>query len=147
MQLGRAEEGDEVVRSARELFGEMPELVVLAARAELREGRAEEAEAMLLPLASSGDDVARAAWSWIAVARLERGEEEGAISAAEQALTLDRNDPVATMVVGLALRNAGDPRALSWLERAKLLAPKAAEFAEELARARADLEEAGAPHH
>lgn len=142
MQLGRTEEGDEVVERARELFGDMPELVVLAARRELRDGKATKAEAMLLPLTSSGDDVTRAAWSWIAVARLERSDSDGALSAAEQALALDRNDPVATMIVGLSLQKAGDPRALAWLSRAHLLAPQAEAISEELERARADRSEA-----
>lgn len=138
MQLGREEEGDEVTARAVAHFGEIPELVVLVARREIRQGAFEEAEARLLPLTDSEDDVARAAWSFLAVARLGREDAQGALDAAEQALSLDRNDPVATYVVAMGLLESGDPRALGWLERAHLLSPKNVEIVDALRRAQSD---------
>lgn len=138
MQLGRAGEGDRVVEQARERFGDLPELMLLSARRDLRHEDWDEAEAKLLRLAESGDDTARAAWGFTSVARLGRGDIEGALSAAERALALDRNDPVAVFVVAMALRESRDPRALAWLERAHLLSPTDPLIEEELAQARAE---------
>jgi len=139
IKLDRAHEAQEVVERARSRFGDLPELVLLLARQDLRAGAHDEAEAKLLPLTESRDDNARAAWSFLAVSRLMRGTTEAALEAAEQALRLDRHDAVATYVVGVALRDQGDPRALDWLERARVLAPKGEVLAEELEQARATL--------
>ncbi len=139
IKLDRADEAQEVVERARGRFGELPELVLLLARHDLREGAYEQAEAKLLALTTSNDDNARAAWSFLAVSRLMRNETNGALEAAERALALQRHDAVATYVVGVVLREKGDPRALHWLERAQVLAPKGDVLAEELAYARSVL--------
>lgn len=136
LRLGRDAESDEVVDRARRTFGDLPELVILVARSELRRGAYDRAEERLAPLTGGSDDVARAAWSFTASARLARGDGEGALAAAERTFALDRNDPVATWVVAMTLRRARDPRALRWLERAHALAPKDEVVTEELARAR-----------
>lgn len=139
IKLGRAHEAQDVVERARSRFGDLPELVLLLARQDLREGDYEAAEAKLLPLTELRDDNARAAWSFLAVGRLMRGQVDGALKAAERALRLDRHDAVATYVVGIVLRDQGDPRALEWLERAAVLAPKGDVLVEELAHARSVL--------
>jgi tetratricopeptide (TPR) repeat protein len=136
LQLGRTSESDAVLDRARIDFGDHPEIRLLEARRELRQGRAEEAEAILAPLTQTEDDVARAAWSWLAAGRLARGDEEGALEAAERAFSLDRNDAVATFVVAMTLARSGDARATAWLERAKALAPHNPVLALELERAR-----------
>jgi tetratricopeptide (TPR) repeat protein len=129
LQLGRIDESDDVLRLAQRRLGEAPELVILEARQKLRLGDGDAAEALLLPLThepKSGSlqgDAGRNAWSWIAVARLSRGAPESALEAARSAFAVDPNDPVATYVVGLALEQTGDPRALVWLERANRLSP------------------------
>lgn len=139
IKLDRADEALDVIERARSRFGDLPELVLLLARHDLRGGAYELAEARLLPLTAARDDHARAAWSFLAVSRLARSEIEGALEAAEEALTLDRHDAVATYVVGVVLREKGDPRALAWLERAQVLAPKGDILAEELSHARSVL--------
>jgi tetratricopeptide (TPR) repeat protein len=137
LQLARPEESDVVVDRALADLGTCPELSILLARRKLRQGQLDQAEAALLPLAQSHDDNARAAWSWIAAARLARGDDTAALEAAEQTFALDRNDPVATYVVAMVLRRTNDRRALTWLERAHLLSPNNPIVLAELEKARA----------
>ena len=136
LQLGREVESDTVLARARADFGEIPEIAVLEARRHLRRGSLEEAEGLLLPLTRSQDDVARAAWSWIAAGRLAAGDRWGALDAAEKAFLLDRHDAIATFVVAMTLAEANDPRAAVWLERAHTLAPRNGQLALELKRLR-----------
>jgi tetratricopeptide (TPR) repeat protein len=139
LQLGRAAESDPILDKALENFGDAPELTLLVARRSIRRGALVDAEAMLLPLTSAKDDNARAAWSWIAAARLARADVTSAIQAAEQAFALDRNDPIATYVVAMSLRAMKDRRALAWLERAHALAPNNAIVKEELQKAQGEV--------
>ena len=120
-------------------LGASPELAILLARRQLRQGELEKAEATLLPLTTSHDDNARAAWSWIAATRLTGGDLPGALQAAEKTFDLDRNDPVATYVVAMALHATRDQRALAWLERAHLLSPNNGVLWAELEKARAEV--------
>src|SRR5215471_11184770 len=137
LQLGREEESDAVVDKALHDFGQAPELVLFLGRRELRVDPSR-AEATLLSLTSSKDDIARAAWSWIAMARLARADASGALAACEHALALDRNDALSTYVVAMTLRAARDRRAVAWLERAHLLAPHNEVVSDELQRARSE---------
>jgi tetratricopeptide (TPR) repeat protein len=137
LQLDRDEESDAVLDRALRDFGPRPELVILVARRQLRREDATGAEGLLLPLTRSNDDNARAAWSWIAMARLARGDDAGAFESCEAAFALDRNDAVCTYVVAMALRANRDSRALAWLERAHLLSPHNAVLLDELKKARA----------
>jgi tetratricopeptide (TPR) repeat protein len=135
LQLGRVEESDAVLERAHADFGDTPEIALLDARQKLRQGLLAEAEALLLPLTEGDDDNARAAFTWLAVARLAGGDRAGALIAAEKAFSLDRNDPVATFVVALTLAEMHDRRAPAWLERARALAPRSAAIARELEKA------------
>ncbi len=139
LQLGRVDESDVILNKALDDFGSIPELTLLLARRSIRRGALAEAETMLLPLTSANDDNARAAWSWIAAARLARADVNGALQASDQTFAFDRNDPVATYVVAMALRATKDRRALAWLERALLLAPHNALVKEELERTRGEV--------
>jgi Flp pilus assembly protein TadD len=139
LQLRRASESDAVVDKACQDLGETPELSILLGRRQLRQGELEKAEATLLLLTKSNDDNARAAWSWLAATRLTRGDLQGALEAADKTFALDRNDPVATYVVAMALRANNDRRALTWLERAHLLSPHNGVLWGELEKARAEV--------
>jgi tetratricopeptide (TPR) repeat protein len=139
LQLGRASESDAVVDKASQDFGEIPELSILIGRRQMRQGQLEKAEATFLTLTKGNDDIARAAWSWLAASRLTRDDLAGAFDAAEKTFALDRNDPVATYVVAMALRAANDRRALAWLERAHLLSPHNGVLWGELEKARAEV--------
>ena len=73
---------------------------MLVARQLLRREAFAEAEEILAPLTGEVDRArAGAAWSWIGVARLARGDRAGARSAAREALLVDRSDEVAGEVV------------------------------------------------
>jgi tetratricopeptide (TPR) repeat protein len=124
LQLGREEESDAVLDRAHAAFGGAPELILLDARRSLRHGAYADAEAHLTALAEGNDDTARAAFSWLAAARLASGDPTGALSAAEKALRLDKNDAIATYVVAMTLADTNDPRAPAWLERARALSPR-----------------------
>jgi Tfp pilus assembly protein PilF len=106
-RLGRAEEADAVVARARERFGDVPQVMLLVARQELRAGKHAEAAQILEPLTTDPDASRRcAAWAWMAIARLGRRDRPGALQAAALALAVDPQDPVATF----ALRVARDGR-------------------------------------
>jgi Flp pilus assembly protein TadD len=99
LRLDREGEADDVVARARLRFGDTPELLMLVARQLMRRGAFAEAEEILAPLTGDADKGrAGAAWSWIGVARLERGDKKGALSAAREAQALDRDDPIAALV-------------------------------------------------
>src|SRR5260221_4824633 len=120
LQLGRDEDAYAVLDKAREDFGEVPTIVLLSARRAIRRGAFDEAEGALLPLTRERDDNARAAWGWIATARLARSDVNGALEAADKAFRLDRDDAVATYVMAMALRSQRDRRALDSLHRSHL---------------------------
>jgi Flp pilus assembly protein TadD len=104
-QLGRSAEAESVVARARDLFGDVPALMLLVAREDVGRGDWAEAEAVLAPIVG-GPDRARAcsAWSWIAIARIGRGDAEGASEAARAALAIRRDDAVARYALGLIRR-------------------------------------------
>jgi tetratricopeptide (TPR) repeat protein len=100
MRLDRDAEADDVIRRARTRFGDGPELRMLVARQLLRRGAFGEAEEILAPLTDDEDKPrAGAAWAWIGVARLGRGDANGARGAAREALLVDRDDGVAAEVL------------------------------------------------
>jgi tetratricopeptide (TPR) repeat protein len=119
LRLGRLHEAEALTRSARERFPEAPELVVLSARALLRQGQVEAAVTLLTPLAYGRDDVAVSALSWLATAELLRSRPRAAVGAAQRALALEPDAPVATYVMAQALQALGDPAALGWQRRAR----------------------------
>jgi Flp pilus assembly protein TadD len=96
LELDREAEAHELVDLARERFGEAPAVMLLVARQKLLHGEWAEAESILAPLVGSPDrGRAGAAWAWMAIARVGRGDSEGASLAARAALTIDPDDRVA----------------------------------------------------
>jgi tetratricopeptide (TPR) repeat protein len=99
LRLERDGEADETLARARQKFGDRPELSLLVARQLLRRGAFAEAERVLEPLTNDRETSrASAAWAWIAVSRLARGDREGALDAAEESLGFDRASSVAAWV-------------------------------------------------
>ena len=121
VRLDRLEEALGITREARARFPEDPGLALLAARAELRAGRVEASVALLAPLAAQHDDFAAAALGWLATAELARGEPRRAVGAAERALSLDPEQPVAIRALATALSQLDDPSAAAWAERSRQL--------------------------
>ena len=98
-RLARDGEADEAIARARALFGDRSELVMLVARQLMRRGAYDRAEELLTPLTLDADaSRSGAAWSWIAVCRLARGDAESAKEAATEALSFDRRNAVAAFV-------------------------------------------------
>jgi tetratricopeptide (TPR) repeat protein len=105
LSLGREGDAQAVLARAREKAGDAPGLMLLVAREQLRLGDWDEAEATLAPLTGQRDrQGAGAAWGWIAVARLGRGDVAGAEQASGASLAVDRKDPVALYARRLAAR-------------------------------------------
>jgi protein O-GlcNAc transferase len=123
IRLGRIPEAELVVTTALERLPGAPELQILEARTRIRHGDYEGAVQLLTPLARGRDDTAVAALGWLATAELARGRARHAVGAAQRALALDAQDPVATYALGRALLELADPAAETWLKRASVLAP------------------------
>jgi tetratricopeptide (TPR) repeat protein len=109
LRLDRPQEASDVLSRARERFGARPGVELLEARILLRRSAFREAEERLAPLARVADrQRGSAALSWLAIARLGRGDVRGAVEAAEQAISLDPDDGVARYA--LQTVRAGRPR-------------------------------------
>jgi Tfp pilus assembly protein PilF len=99
LRLGRDGEADEAITRARALFGDSPELLMLVARQLLRRGAYDRAEQILSPLTADREATrSGAAWAWIAVCRLARGDNTGAAQAANESLSFDRGNAIAEFV-------------------------------------------------
>jgi tetratricopeptide (TPR) repeat protein len=141
LRLGRTAEAEQVASAGHARFPHNAWLTILAARTEIRHGRIAEAKRMLIPLASSRDDAAASALSWLATAELAAGRPRYAVGAAGRALRLEPNNSVAVFALAMALHRLHDPGARHWLEHARKLAPHdrtiAAALVEETPRATA----------
>ena len=124
LRLGRDDEAAEVVAQGLIYLPGAPELLLLQARASLIAGEYAEAQHTLESLTEVPAPVAGAAWSWLGVAHLVQSRNPQAIRCAEHALALDRDDPLATYVLAMALADRGDLNAAGWLDRANALAPR-----------------------
>ncbi len=121
--LGRSKEADSITERAFGLFGPTPELVLQEGRRRLRQEDHAGAAFLFAHLTDRGDDYAHAALSWLAVAELARDRPRYAVSAAERALDLNPDAPVAIYALALALHRLNDGAALEWLKRAQELEP------------------------
>ncbi|MEP7051052.1 MAG: tetratricopeptide repeat protein, partial [Pseudomonadota bacterium] len=123
LHLERVGEASAVLESALAAAPDNPELIVLAARLEIRRGEFDAAITRLLPLASGRTDVAVNALSWLSAAELARDRPREAVGAAERALALAPDSALASYTLGLSLKKLGDPGAKRWLARAQALSP------------------------
>ena len=96
LRLEREADAADVIGRARGRFGDVPEVVLLVARLQLRGDAFAEAESTLAPLTDDRDaSRAAAAWAWIAVSRAARNDSAGAHAAAKESLALDPKNAVA----------------------------------------------------
>ncbi|HWZ91314.1 MAG TPA: tetratricopeptide repeat protein [Polyangiaceae bacterium] len=123
LHLERADEAAQVIDQALDFAADDPELAILAARLEIRRGQFDAAVARLSPLATGRTDLAVNALAWLAAAELARGRTREAVGAAERALALAPDDPLASYAMGVSLKKLGDPGAQRWLARARALSP------------------------
>jgi tetratricopeptide (TPR) repeat protein len=123
IRVGRSREADAVVARAQTRLPITPALEVLSARGSLRAGDVDTAIQRLLPLTRRVSEERVQALSWLGVAELMRGRPRHAIGAAEAALALDDQAPVARHVMAVALSRLGDPRALDWQRKAEFRTP------------------------
>jgi tetratricopeptide (TPR) repeat protein len=102
LELGRQAEADAVVAEGRARAGDAPALMLLVARQHLFRAEWDAAEAVLAPIVGDADQaLACSALAWLAVGRAARGDGAGAIEAARAALSIDRDDAVATYALRL----------------------------------------------
>ncbi|NOU31288.1 MAG: tetratricopeptide repeat protein [Polyangiaceae bacterium] len=100
LKLGRETEAEAVVADAEKKFPNADETRFMRAKRSLRQNAFAAAEAELMPLTLATEKtVAASAWAHIAVARLARGDREGARGAAHAAQDLDPKEPVASYVL------------------------------------------------
>ena len=123
LHLERVAEARRVIVDALERFPDSTELALLRARLELRDGELDAAVARLTPLTAGRTDFAVHALAWLGTAELARGRPERAGRAAERAIQLAPDDPLASYVLAVALKKLGDPAAPRWLARASALSP------------------------
>ncbi|MBK6691747.1 MAG: tetratricopeptide repeat protein [Myxococcales bacterium] len=111
LRQGRVGDGDAALDTALRHFPEAPEVLLLAARRQIRQGRYAEAERELARIAGEAStDAHRAvALSFLAVAQWARGDAATSTSTARAALIIDPNQDVARYV--LAQTGASPPLA------------------------------------
>lgn len=98
-RMGREPEASSVIDEALARFGHRPEVEYLLGRRDLEAGDFEEAIARLEVLTKEPGALGRAAGGWLAVARLEIGDVEGAKQAARAVLGRDPEDALAKHVL------------------------------------------------
>jgi len=98
-RMDRDPEASSLVDEAVARFGLRPEIELLVARRDIREGDFDEAIARLSPLASQPSALGRAAGGWLAVAYLASGDEKSAGAAARRVLARDPEDALAKHVL------------------------------------------------
>jgi Flp pilus assembly protein TadD len=110
IELGRFTEAEAVVAEGRARVGDASELMLVVARQHLLRAEWDDAEAVLAPIIGSADrSLACAALGWIAVGRAARGDGPGAAQAANAALAIDRDDPVARYALRAAAAGSRPP--------------------------------------
>jgi tetratricopeptide (TPR) repeat protein len=117
LRLGREDDAEQTLSAARARFGRSPAVELLEARLLVRRGAYARAEERLAEIARRPDPgQASAALSWIAVARLGRGDAEAAAEAAERAIALNPTDGVALYALRTA-QSAAHPGSLQGKDR------------------------------
>jgi Flp pilus assembly protein TadD len=134
-RLGRDDQAELVVAEAVSLLGnDIPVLRIHHARILLRQGDPASARDLLASVTTAPGPAGREAWAWMGMTYLVEGRPAEAARCAEQALSFERNHPLATYVLSMSLAEAGDPDAEAWLARARQLAPGNSVISEALGR-------------
>jgi tetratricopeptide (TPR) repeat protein len=132
--LHRYEEALAVVARGLREFPLDPSLTICWARLSLQSGDASEAVALLTPLAQREDDHGAESLAWLAIAHLTAEDLEGAIGAAQNAVKLVPDHPLASYALAIGLDDSNAPEAGRWLEQALRLNPNNPELAARIGR-------------
>jgi len=135
LRLGRTQEADQLAEQAAASLPQAVELRIYLARRELRKNNVGRAVQLLTDVAAEPGVVRVAALGWLGLAYLVQGDSGRAEAVAQQALAMDRDNALASYVLAMALRTAGNDMARLWLERADHLAPGDSVIRSELMRA------------
>lgn len=132
--LRRYSEAESVIVRALYAFPRDPALEIGLARVRLYSADVEGARELLQPIASGTDDHGAEALAWLAVALLTSNDPGAAASAAQRALGLIPDHPLASYALAVSLDALDAPEAAEWLSRASRLNPANAELRSRLAR-------------
>jgi Tfp pilus assembly protein PilF len=103
LRLERTEDARQLLARARATLGPQPALELLEARLLLRRNAFAQAAERLEPLSRNPDRAqASAALSWLAIARLGKGDAGGATEAAERAVSIDADNGIARYALRVA---------------------------------------------
>lgn len=128
LALHRYEEAQTVAEEGLRRFPSDPSLTIALARLSLQAGDPGFALQLLAPLSLVEDDHGAEALSWLAVAHLTSGDAQRAVGAAQTALGLVPDHPLASYALAIGLDTLRAPEAKSWLEQAVRLNPNNAEL-------------------
>jgi tetratricopeptide (TPR) repeat protein len=132
--LRRYPEAESVVTRALCDFPGDPSLEISLARLRLHTGDVADATNLLEPIAAGADDHAASALAWLSVALLTSGDFSTAASAAQRALSLVPDHPLASYALAVSLDTLNAPEAGEWLIFAARLNPNNPELSQRLAR-------------
>lgn len=133
LALQRYDEALQLVEAALVRFPGDPALCITLARLALQTGDPTQALEMLGPVAVGADDYGVEARAWSAIALLTAGDAEKAVGAAQSALSLVPDHPLASYALAISLDTLAAPEAERWLRHAERLNPNNAEIRSRLA--------------
>lgn len=138
LALRRHEEALSVVEVGLQLFPDSPSLTIALARLSLHAGELSNAMALLRKVAGRNDDYGVQACAWLAVGHLTAAAPESAVGAAQKALAMAPDHPLASYVLAVSLDTLNAPEARRWLEQAIRLNPNNQELRARISRQSAD---------
>lgn len=134
LALHRHEEALNVVEAGLHQFPDSPSLTIALARLSLHAGKLPNAMALLRKVAGRNDDYGVQACAWLAVGHLTASAPEDAVGAAQRALALAPDHPLASYVLAVSLDTLNAPEAKQWLEQAFRLNPSNQELQARISR-------------
>jgi tetratricopeptide (TPR) repeat protein len=123
LALQRHEEALSIVEAGLQSFPGSPGLTIALARLSLHAGELSNAMALLRKVAGRNDDYGAQACAWLAVGHLTASAPERAVGAAQKALAMAPDHPLASYVLAVSLDTLNAPEAKRWLEQAIRLNP------------------------
>jgi tetratricopeptide (TPR) repeat protein len=123
LALDRTSEAEALLSAVLQRFGEAPGLRLLQGRCLLRRGEFVLARTWLKPLTQTAGPWTASAGAWLAITELALQKPAAAREAADAALRLEPDNPLASYALAIALDDEKSPVASAWLKRALALNP------------------------